>query len=321
MANEAEIAGRTKLIADAMFQANRTLRDVLRGLEDADRRINSHLGDLQKLSRSASDVQSAESKAEWHGQIARTTRDHDHMEQWNDADMEVRTEFSRTQAAAGQLASQIGGGQRELATLGDDLDHSAGGLKRAMEHLEALNELPEYAGSGQSSGLRAQIEHLQQATARADAGITSTIGSLDTARRAAITFETRSVEAGEYRHTRAVQAVAQAAGANVAEARTTLRNTGNAIYEGREGNGRAAQFGIDAFNANREAERAAAAGAQTAGAQVDPELVHAMNAGTTPGPAAGTGEPPKPVDPRIDYTTPARVHEAAGQRDDRGAGR
>ncbi|MFF0270390.1 hypothetical protein [Kribbella sp. NPDC004536] len=335
MANEAEIAGRTRLIADAMFQANRTLRDVLQGLETADRTIGTHLTELQKLSGSAQNVLAAERQSEWYGQMARTTRDHDHMEKWNDADTLVRAEFGRSQVVAGELSSQIGGGQRALTELGDDLDLSQGRLKGAMAHLEALDRLPEFAGSDQASGLRAAIEHLQQATAQADAGIDSTIGSLDLARRAANRFERGNVQIGEFRHSQAINSAGESVAADVMKARSTLQSTGTAIYEGRQNAGQAAQFGIDAFNVNQaaqqQAERAAleqaageggqvAAGAQS-GAASDPELAHSMHAGTAPGPAAGTGEAPKPVDPRIDYMMPAKAQEKAGQRNERGSER
>jgi hypothetical protein len=270
MANEAEIAGRTKLIADAMFKANTTLRNVLNGLGQADRTIGAHLTDLQKLARTEGDVRHAEETAEWWGQNARASQDPDHMEQWNNADMHTRTVFNRTQVAAGELSSRIGDGQRVLAELGDNLDLSAGRLNQAREHLEMLNKLPEYAGSDQAAGLQVRIEHLQRATARAGAGIESTIESLEGARRSALQFESRSEQPGEFRHSQAVRSTSESARTDVNEARDTLRTTGNEIYEQRNNSGQAAQFGGKAFTSNQEAQ----------------ELADAMRAGTNP-PAQG----------------------------------
>lgn len=276
MANEEEIAGRTKLIAAAMVESNQTLGAVLRGLGTADRTITTHLSDLRGLAESGRQVRSAEDHAERVGGYASQTQDRTHMEQWNDADKKIRDAVGKSQVAAGELSSRIGGGQRELQEFGDQLAYSSGRLGTALKHLDALEQLPGYAGSDQATGLRTGIMRLQAAVNSADTGIQNTIDTLDRARRAAVAFETSGpLEVNDFQNSQAVRRTSQSLTQTVTGAQNTLRETGSAIYEGGTTNSRAVQFGVGASKGNQQAAA---------------ELANAMRAGTNPPASAAQSE-------------------------------
>lgn len=268
MANEAEIAGRTDLIAKAMLETHSTMRDVLNGLGEVDQTIGRHLEDVQRLAGSAANVRGAEQSAERIGQVART-QDPRAMDQWNDADMRVRHTFGASQVAAGELSSRIGGGQRDLEQLRDRLAYSSGRLDQALQHLDALDQLPEYRGSKQSTGLRDRLNQLKINTARADGGVRATVDRLGEARRSALAFETSPVQIGDSRHSKAVEATSESLRSTVTGARTRLRSTGTDIYEEGGQVGEAIRFGITQANEGRGAQQAA-------------ELANAMRAGSNP---------------------------------------
>lgn len=269
MANEAEIAGRTDLIAKAMLETDRTMRDVLNGLGEVDRRIGRHLDDVHLLAGSAESVRGAEFSAEQVGEVAQRTGEHRDMEQWNDADMQVRRAFGRSQAGAGELSSRIGSGQRELEELREKLAHSSGRLDDALKHLDALDQLPEYAGSEQSTGLRNRLDQLKMVTARADGGIRATVDRLDDARRSAAAFETSQVQIGASRHSNAVRSTSESLRATVTGARDRLRSTGTDIYEDRGQVVEASRYGVSEANRGRALQH-------------DAELADALRAGSNP---------------------------------------
>ncbi len=269
MANEAEIAGRTDLIAKAMVETNMTMRDVLHGLEQVDQTIGRHLDDVRLLAGRTESVRGAERYAERVGEVAQRTRDPRVMDQWNDADSEVRRAFGASQVAAGELSSRIGSGQRDLEELRDRLANSSGRLDQALKHLDALDQLPEYRGSEQSAGLRNRLEQLKTFTVRADAGIKGTVDRLDVARRSAAAFEIGQVQIGESRHSNAVQMTGASLRNTVSEARDRLRGTETGIYEERGQVVEARQFGITQANEGRAAKEAA-------------ELATAMRAASNP---------------------------------------
>jgi hypothetical protein len=269
MANEAEIAGRTDLIAKAMVETHMTMRDVLHGLEQVDRTIGRHLDDVHLLAGRTASVLGAERSADRVGEVAQRTGDHRYMEQWIDADREVRRTFGASQVAAGELSSRIGSGQRDLEELRDRLADNSGRLDQALKHLDALDELPEYGGSEQSAGLRNRLEQLKTFTVRADAGIRGTVDRLDDARRSAAAFEIGQVVIGESRHSNAVQMTSGSLRTTVSGARDRLRGTETGIYEERGQIVEARQFGITQANEGRAAQQAA-------------ELANAMRAASNP---------------------------------------
>lgn len=273
MANEAEIAGRTDLIAKAMIETNRTMRDVLNDLGEADKGIGRHLEDVQRLAGSAGNVRAAEHAAEQIGAVAQRTRDPQTMDQWSDADMRVRRTFGTSQVAAGELSSRIGSSQRGLEEIRERLAQSRGRLDQAMKHLDALDQLPEYAGSQQSTGLRARLDQLKVVTARADAGVRETMEGLGGARRSAAAFENSQVQIGESRHSKAVEQTSESLRTTVTQARTRLRDTGNTIYDERTQVGEAAQYAINQANESQATQR-------------DPDLADALRAGSNPTPQA-----------------------------------
>jgi len=257
MANEAEIAGRTDLIAKAMVATQNTMRDVLNGLGEADRTIGGHLADVQRLAVDAWQVRGAERRAERVGEIAHSTRNARAMDQWTDADTHVRQTFKSSQIAAGELSPRIGSGQRDLEELRDKLAYSSSKLDDAIKHLDALDQLPEYAGSEQSTGLRNRLNQLKAIAARADAGISITVARLTVARRAAAEFEVGEVEIGEFRHSIAVEVTRKSLSNTVTEARDGMRGVGNDIYAERTRVDQATQFGIASANEGRAAKQTA----------------------------------------------------------------
>jgi hypothetical protein len=295
MANEAEIAGRTDLIAKAMVETNRTMRTVLHDLGEVDKSIGRHLEDVQRLAGTAGNVRGAEHGAEQVGAVAQRTRDPEAMDRWNDADMHVRRTFGQSQVAAGELSSRIGSSQRDLEEVRDKLAYSSGRLDQALEHLDALDRLPEYGGSAQSTGLRTRLEQLKVATARADAGVRETVERLGGARKSAVAFENSQVEIGESRHSRAVDETSESLRNTVMQARTSLRDTGNTIYDERTQVGEATQYGINQANESRAAQQ-------------DPELADALRAGSNPTPqsAQHVGRGPAEQDLRHRVDGPAQ---------------
>jgi hypothetical protein len=295
MANEAEIAGRTDLIAKAMVETNRTMRTVLHDLGEVDKSIGRHLEDVQRLTGSAGNVRGAENAAEQVGAVAQRTRDPQAMDRWSDADMQVRRTFGQSQIAAGELSSRIGSSQRDLEEIRDKLAYSSGRLDQALEHLDALDRLPEYGGSAQSTGLRTRLEQLKVATARADAGVRETVERLGGARKSAAAFENSQVQIGESRHSRAVAETSESLRTKVTQARTSLRDTGNTIYDERTQVNEATQYGINQANESRAAQQ-------------DPELVDALRAGSNPTPqsAQHLGRAPAEQDLRHRLDGPAQ---------------
>lgn len=274
MANEQRIAAGTHAVLRAMADAHETLRDVLRDLENVDRKVGDSLSGARNLAATADPVRRAETTAErLEYDIQRTqgepaaTRDR-LMEQLNDADIQVRQTFVHSQRAAGELASQLGGGLRDLGKLRDDLEVSAGKLKGASSALDELDQLEGFAGTDEATQLRTRLGELTAANTRADTGLQGVVAQLDETRRAAGAFEYgESPAVGSFRHSRSIEATSESLTTRMANTRNELRGVGNRIYEGGQ--------------QTRAAVGYAAGVAKQAG-QKEADLVNAVRAATNP---------------------------------------
>jgi hypothetical protein len=252
MANELEISGRTALIAKAMREARTSLQYALGSLNQLHGALDGQLQSIQRLAAGAGTVRGLEQRAEQIGVTARQTGSHTHHERWAEADRRVRETFGESQDAAGTLVPAIGDEKVYLEAFREDLASSSGRLDVAVEHLDKLDELPEYAGSEHANGLRTRLEHLKALTAGARAGMKHTMDQLEAAQLTATAFETNSVDIGESRHSKAIVAASEALTKTVTEARTDLHGLATEIYAEREKVDEGITF-ADAANQGREA--------------------------------------------------------------------
>lgn len=329
MADEAEVARLTGQIAEAMLKANRALEGVAHDFDTPNlpRSVERRLEDIDDLDRSAGVLRERETES----------RNAEGVEATGEADRRLRTSFEVAQETAGRLSSSIQGLRTTIETHRADLASAASGVVDGLNDVDSLEQLSG-VDPATTAKLREGLNGFKNAAENARNGLQLASSRLDTARVAADQLAVAELPIDNRNlHSNMIGSTAETARTQLTRARAGLEPVRADVFSVEVAANQAVTHGIQtAEAAGHAASEAAKAAANTQPAAVavdgpraavdgaspvDPELAHAMNAGITPGPAAGTADPATPKDPRLDYMMPARTHEAAGQRDDRGSER
>jgi hypothetical protein len=328
MADEAEVARLTGEIADAMLKARSKLQDVASALEvtNLPGTLERRLEDVQELGAYGDRIRQRE--AESNGAIG--------VDATRAADERLQTSFREAQGMSGDLATAIRKIDVGLHTEHTALRDTAKGLDERLADVDALDKLSGVEPET-TTKLRDGLNGLKTATENARKGIELAGGRLETAWTAARRLESLQLRVDIHpRHSAEIGSTATTVQTQLRNARAGLevlradvgdvRSPTSAVEQTTEHGVRTAQAAAQAATAAADkatgntADAVHADSAVNGAPQVDSELAHALNAGVTPGPAAGTA-PATPTDPRLDYMMPAKGHESAGQRDDRDNGR
>jgi F0F1-type ATP synthase membrane subunit b/b' len=278
MGDEAEIAGRTDRIARAMNGAESKLGQVADALGDTDRVLEQRFGEARSLGATANRVERAEQEADLAGRQAKQSQARPDMERWLDADDRVRTAFGHSQVAAGNLASKIGTVQGGLNELRDDLATTTDRLDQALDDVDALDRLPEYGESPETSGLRTHLENLQTLVKNAGNDLGGHAHRLDTARQTALGLERASLEVGGGRHSDAVRSASKSVQDTVMSAGAGLRETRDGLAAQKPEIEAMTKFGIGTANAAAAANKEAEQLAKSVQAAANPTPVSAQQA-------------------------------------------
>ncbi|MFG1905237.1 hypothetical protein [Kribbella sp. NPDC048928] len=352
MADEAQIARLTDQIADAMVTARMRLQDVASALDavEVPRTLGLRLEDVENLDRYGDRLR--EREADSNAAVGPSAT--------RDANELLKNSFRGAQETSGDLATAIRKTNNGLEAHSAALRDAAQGLDDGLKHVDALEQLPGADGAT-TAKLREGLNGLKSAAENARKGLGMVTGRLETAIDAARHLESVRLPVDIHRrHSAEIDSTASTVRTQVRNARAGmghLRNDLGDVHSGSSAVEQTTRHGVqsaetaiqaaiaaadkasaadsataadnaapvnDASAGN--AERGGSAGAGAGGAaQVDSELVRALNAGVTPGPAAGTAAGPVagsaeesgPRDPRLDYMMPAKTQA----KDDRDNGR
>lgn len=344
MADEAQIAQLTDQIANAMVTARTRLQDVASALDavHVPQKLGRRLEDVEDLDRYGDRLR--EREAESNAAVGPSAT--------RDANELLKGSFRGARETSGDLATAIRKTTSELEAHGAALRDAAQGLDDGLKDVDALEKLSG-ADTATTDKLREGLNGLKSAAENARKGLGMATGRLGTAADAARHLENVSLPVdNRRRHSAEIDSTATTVRTQVRNARAglgRLRDDMGDVHSPTSAVEKATRHGVQSAEAAiqaaiaaadkasaasnaaaaNEAERAGSAGSTAGSAgiaaggasQVDSELVHALNAGVTPGPAAGTVAGPVeesgPRDPRLDYMMPAK----AQAKDDRDNGR
>ncbi|WP_433021055.1 hypothetical protein [Kribbella sp. CA-294648] len=180
MADEEQVVRLTDQIANSLTKAHSTMKAVADATHEFDRVMGRPLEDVRALPQLAKNVR----KAEAGGRVARNGTERD------DADDLVRGGSRSAQVTAGQLVGQLGGAQRELDKLRQEIERSSKLLEGGAKALDELERLPGRK-TPETENLRSRLDNFRRGVDAAGTGLGQAIGRLETARRTAAAFEVR----------------------------------------------------------------------------------------------------------------------------------
>jgi hypothetical protein len=322
MADEADVARLTKQIAEAMLDARRALQDVATDLDvtKLPRTLERRLESVEDLEASVGRLEDRETESAAANGVPATREAHGLLQD----------SFKVAKETSGNLAFAIRSDRNNLAAHGAAMTDSAKGLDAGLKDVDALEKLS--GGETETTTkLRDGLNGLKTAALNVRAGTRLAEQKLDTAQTAADQLANADPPVDIHRrHSAAIAFAASTVRAQVTNTGAVLENLRRDVYGGEAAREEATAHGVHTAEAAAEAATAAAdrettnpeaAHTGSFAGQLDPELAHAINAGFTPSPAAGTAAPATPRDPRLPYMLPPRGHEAASHQDDRDNGR
>jgi hypothetical protein len=241
MADEAQVARLTDQIANSLTKAQSTMKAVADATHEFDRVMGRRLEDVRTLPDTAIRVR----RAEGEGRVARTGAERE------DSDRLVRGGFRSAQVTAGQLVGQLGGAQRELGKLREEIARSSKMLEGGTKALDELERLPGRK-TPETENLRSRLDNFTRGVDAAGTGLGQAVARLETARRTAATFEVRPMAIDDSgRVSRAIETTSSDLKTEVKAARAGLEGLTKQVDNDQPNAHQAAAKSVELANAAR----------------------------------------------------------------------
>ncbi|TDX03166.1 hypothetical protein [Kribbella sp. VKM Ac-2566] len=188
MVDLAEVKARTHEVASALNGARAVLGRVenLLAEQAVDEELTRRLNDVQSFGRSAERVSRLEQEAVPKRRVAWETEHPRAVAESQEADAALGSAFRDSLGEAGPIRPKLQQPWQDLAGLRDDLRVSSEQLKKAMEHADALDRMPEYDGPKHQL---ANVRGVKEIVDKAEEGVAEAAARVDAARTIVFRFE------------------------------------------------------------------------------------------------------------------------------------